>query len=66
MVKEERQKKIDTSWEELHSKVEARYLKNLAKKIDKEWLTKQCKLLADMALHLSQTTINQDEMNQKD
>lgn len=61
MNKEERLKIIATSWE-LHSQVEAGYLNHKAKKGDTEWLEKQRILLADMALHLLQTSINPDEI----
>lgn len=57
MNKEERMKMIKTSWE-LHSQVEASYLNNPAKQGDIEWLEKQRILLADMALHLLQTSIS--------
>lgn len=56
MNKQEREQIIKVSWE-LHSQVESNYLKNKAKKGDKEWLEKQRILLADMALHLLQTAI---------
>jgi hypothetical protein len=61
MNKTERIKLIETSWE-LHSQVEASYLNNKAKKGDDEWLEKQRILLADMALHLLQTSISPDEI----
>ena len=52
---------INTSWE-LHSQVEASYLKNQAKQGDDAWVEKQRILLADMALHLLQTSIGQGEI----
>lgn len=61
MTREERQNILNTSWE-LHSKVETSYLNNPAKKSDHEWLEKQRILLADMALHLLQTTISPEEL----
>jgi len=61
MTKEERLKVINTSWE-LHSKVETSYLSSTAKQGDDQWLEKQRILLADMALHLLQTSISPDEM----
>lgn len=61
MNKEERLKILKTSWE-LHSKVETSYLNNHAKRGDDEWLEKQRILLADMALHLLQTSINPGEI----
>ena len=61
MTKEERLKIINTSWE-LHNKVETSYLSNSAKQGDDQWLEKQRILLADMALHLLQTSISPDEI----
>jgi len=61
MNKEERQHIIATSWE-LHSVVETSYLEHPAKQEDNEWLEKQRLLLADMALHLLQTSINPEEI----
>lgn len=61
MTKEERLNILNTSWE-LHSIVETSYLNNPAKKGDEEWLEKQRMLLADMALHLLQTSIKPDEI----
>ena len=52
---------INTSWE-LHSQVEASYLKNQAKQGDDAWLEKQRILLADMALHLLQTSVSPGEI----
>ena len=46
----------------LHSQVEASYLNHPANKHDDEWLEKQRILLADMALHLLQTSIKPDEI----
>jgi len=57
MNTEERLKMLKVSWE-LHNQVENSYLNNLAKKGEDEWLEKQRILLADMALHLLQTSIN--------
>lgn len=61
MNKEERLKIVESSWK-LHSLVESSYLNNPAKKGDDEWLEKQRILLADMALHLLQTSINPGEI----
>jgi hypothetical protein len=47
----------------LHSQVETSYLNNPAIKGDDEWLEKQRVLLADMALHLLQTSLSPDEIN---
>ena len=47
---------IKTSWE-LHDQIEKAYLIHPAKQGDSEWLEKQRLLLADMALHLFQTSI---------
>ena len=62
MNKNEKLKMLKTSWE-LHSIVEASYLKNEAKKGEGGWLEKQRILLADMALHLLQTSIQPDEID---
>lgn len=61
MTEDERLKMVKTSWE-LHSQVEASYLDNQAKQGDDDWLEKQRILLADMALHLLQTSINPGEI----
>ncbi|WP_127137690.1 hypothetical protein [Flagellimonas oceanensis] len=61
MTIEERTEMIKTSWE-LHSQVETAYLNHPATKNDEEWLEKQRLLLADMALHLLQTSINPEEI----
>ena len=49
---------IKTSWE-LHDQIEKAYLIHPAKQGDSEWLEKQRLLLADMALHLLQTTVSE-------
>ncbi|MDX1768073.1 MAG: hypothetical protein R3294_08465 [Arenibacter troitsensis] len=61
MNKEEKVKLLQASWE-LHSVVETSYLNNPANKGDSEWLEKQRLLLADMALHLLQTSIKPGEI----
>ena len=61
MDKDERLRILKTSWE-LHDQIEASYLKNPAKKGTDEWLEKQRILLADMALHLLQTSISPGEI----
>ena len=61
MNKVDRLKIIETSWE-IHSQIEASYLGNQAKLGDGEWLEKQRILLADMALHLLQTSIHPGEI----
>ena len=61
MTKIERQKIIDTSWE-LHNKIETSYLNHPANKHDGEWLEKQRLLLADMALHLLQTSMSPEKI----
>ncbi|MGB0495683.1 MAG: hypothetical protein ACPGJI_04940 [Kangiellaceae bacterium] len=58
----EREKLIQTSWD-LHSQIESEYLANPAVEGDKEWLEKQRVLLADMALHLLQTSMNKDNLD---
>jgi len=52
---------LSTSWE-LHSKVETSYLNNPARPGDDKWLEKQRILLADMSLHLLQTSISPGEI----
>ena len=61
MTKIERHKIIDTSWE-LHNKIETSYLNHPANKHDDEWLEKQRLLLADMALHLLQTSMSPEKI----
>ena len=61
MNKDEKLKILNTSWD-LHSKVETSYLNNSARSGDNKWLEKQRILLADMALHLLQTSINPGEI----
>lgn len=61
MSTEEKLKMLNASWE-LHNQVETSYLNNPANKDDKEWLEKQRILLADMALHLLQTSIKPGEI----
>ena len=61
MSSEEKLKMLNASWE-LHSQVETSYLKNPANRDDAEWLEKQRLLLADMALHLLQTSIKPGEI----
>ncbi len=53
---------IKTSWE-LHGQVEASYLEHPASRGDEGWLEKQRFLLADMALHLLQTSMKPGEIN---
>ena len=52
---------IKTSWE-LHDQIETAYLNHSAKRGDSEWLEKQRLLLADMALHLLQTSMKPGEI----
>jgi len=52
---------LKTSWE-LHDQIETAYLNHPAKKGDDEWLEKQRLLLADMALHLLQTSMKPSEI----
>ena len=61
MTKEEQQHIITTTWE-LHNIVETSYLNHPAKQEDEAWLEKQRILLADMALHLLQTSISPEEL----
>jgi len=53
---------IKTSWE-LHDQIETAYLNHSAKQGESEWLEKQRLLLADMALHLLQTSMKPGEIN---
>ena len=52
---------IKVSWE-LHSEIETAYLNDRAKSGDDDWLEKQRFLLADMALHLLQTSVKPGEL----
>ena len=61
MTNDEKLKILDTSWV-LHSQVETSYLNNLSKQGSGEWLEKQRILLADMAIHLLQTSISPGEI----
>ena len=61
MTDDEKLELLKISWE-LHSQVETAYLNNQAKRGNDEWLEKQRFLLADMALHLLQTSINPGEI----
>ncbi len=57
----QRNQLISTSWE-LHSTIEQSYLGLNAAKGDAGWLEKQRILLADMALHLLQTSLKPSEI----
>ena len=61
MTDDEKLKLIALSWE-LHGQVETTYLDHPAKPGDDEWLEKQRFLLADMALHLLQTSMEPGEI----
>ena len=61
MNRNDRLKILKASWE-LHSQVETSYLNNQAKLGDDKWLEKQRALLADMAIHLLQTSISPGEI----
>ena len=61
MNQEDRLNIVKTSWQ-LHDKVEAAYLSHPAKRDDDQWLEKQRILLADMALHLLQTSVKPGEI----
>ena len=57
MMKDNTKKEIiDISWQ-IHSSVENSYLAHSATKEDDQWLDKQRLLLADMAIHLLQTSL---------
>lgn len=62
MKDENKLKLLKTSWE-LHDQVEVEYLGHQAKQGDNEWLDKQRLLIADMALHLLQTSIKPGEID---
>ena len=61
MNNDDRLKILETSWK-LHSQTESSYRNDPAKKGDDTWLEKQRILLADMALHLLQTSIKPGEI----
>ncbi len=61
MKDNDKQDLIKTSWE-LHGQVETSYLNHKAKQGDDDWLEKQRFLLADMALHLLQTSMEPEEI----
>ena len=61
MTEDEKLKLLETSWE-LHSQIETSYLNTRVKKGSNDWLEKQRFLLADMALHLLQTSISPGEI----
>lgn len=62
MKNKDKQNLIKISWE-LHDQVETSYLNHQAKQGDIDWLEKQRLLLADMALHLLQTSMQPAEIN---
>ena len=64
MKDDDKLKLLKTSWE-LHDQVEAAYLKHQAKQGEDEWLEKQRFLLADMALHLLQTSVKPGALKQE-
>ena len=53
---------IDQSWD-IHALVESAYLSHPSKKGQDDWLDKQRLLLADMAIHLLQTSLQDNQMN---
>ena len=61
MHQEDRLQIIKTSWK-IHDQVETSYLKDQAKQGEDGWPDKQRMLLADMALHLLQTSIAPGEI----
>ncbi|WP_105189064.1 hypothetical protein [Pseudoalteromonas sp. T1lg48] len=61
MNNEQRNEIIKASWE-MHSLVERGYLSHTAAQGEHEWLEKQRILLADMAIHLLQTSLNPGEI----
>ena len=62
MTEEERKIILSQSWKS-HSVIESAYLADTAQKGESDWLEKQRYLLADMALHLLQTSLNPGELN---
>ena len=64
MTESEKQALIKLSWE-LHNQVEQAYLAQPAAKGDAKWLEKQRFLLADMAMHLFQTCMKPDALDQE-
>ena len=62
MTDNEKNELIKTSWD-LHNFVEEKYLKDMAAKGDKGWDEKQRILLADMAIHLFQTSLKPGKMD---
>ena len=58
----EKNELIETSWK-LHHCVESYYLDHSATKGENNWLDKQRLLLADMAIHLFQTSVNPGDMD---
>ena len=61
MTEEERKTILSQSWKS-HAVIESTYLADPAQKGDSDWLEKQRFLLADMALHLLQTSLNPGEL----
>ncbi len=61
-MNDDQRTKILATSAELHSQVETSYLQSPAKKGDEAWLEKQRLLLADMALHLLQTSLRPGEI----
>jgi hypothetical protein len=61
MEDEKKNEILKTSWK-IHDQVETAYLNHNAKQGDVDWLEKQRLLLADMALHLLQTSIKPGEL----
>jgi hypothetical protein len=61
MTEAEKETIIANSWL-AHAKVEQSYLAHPASKGDEQWPEKQRLLLADMALHLLQTSLNPGEL----
>lgn len=61
MKNKDKQDLLKTSWD-LHGQVETSYLNHQAQQGDDDWLEKQRFLLADMALHLLQTSMEPGEI----
>lgn len=62
MDNQQKQRIIEESWQH-HNEIEAAYLALDICAKDKEWPEKQRLLLADMALHLLQTALNPEQLD---
>lgn len=60
---QQRQQLIDLTWQ-IHEQVEQGYIDDKSAKDDEGWQEKRRLLLADMAIHLLQTTLMPDGLDQ--